>query len=158
MRPEFMIPLKSDGDQLLHRLRLILADNHPQFTGQVVTGHAMIKLVRDRRSLLSPVLNLEVVEVAGTPALHGRFSPQPNVWTGFMAIYMVLGLAGLGGLMYGFAQMTVDQAPWAMIAAPIALALIGFVYGAAFIGQGLTVDDMYAMRAFVDELAAHPES
>jgi hypothetical protein len=39
-----------------------------------------------------------------------------------------------------------------MLAAPVSLALIGFVYGAAFIGQGLTVDDMYAMRAFVDTL------
>ena len=32
-------------------------------------------------------------------------------------------VSGVAGLMYGFAQMTVDQTPWAMLAAPVALAL-----------------------------------
>jgi hypothetical protein len=55
--------------------------------------------------------------------------------------------------MYGFAKLTVDESPLAMLLLPICLALIGFVYGAAFIGQGLTINDMYEMRAFVDEVA-----
>ena len=154
MRPVFRLELAADRADVLERLRHRLGQPDCGFEGQVVTGHAMIHLPPARRSLLSPVLNLRLAEEDGRTVLHGRFSPQPNVWTGFMAIYGVLGLIGLGGLMYGFAQMTVDQAPWSMLAAPVALALIGFVYGAAFIGQGLTVDDMYAMRAFVDALVA----
>ncbi len=39
-----------------------------------------------------------------------------------------------------------------MLAAPVSLALIAFVYGAAFIGQGLSVDQMYALRAFVERV------
>jgi hypothetical protein len=152
MRPVFRLELDPGQADVLERLRHRLGQSDCRFEGQVVTGHAMIHLPPARRSLLSPVLNLRLAEEDGRQVLHGRFSPQPNVWTGFMAIYGVLGLIGLGGLMYGFAQMTVDQAPWSMLAAPVSLALIGFVYGAAFIGQGLTVDDMYAMRAFVDTL------
>ncbi|MEZ4387054.1 MAG: hypothetical protein R3D98_05670 [Candidatus Krumholzibacteriia bacterium] len=157
MRPRFEVPLGAGAPHVLDVLRHHLARPDCRFQGQVVTGHAMLTLPRERRSLLSPVLNLEVAERPRGPVLVGRFSPQPNVWTGFMAVYGVLGLAGLGGLMYGFAQLTVDEAPWAMLAAPIALALIGFVYGAAFIGQGLTVDEMYGMRAFVDGVAAEAE-
>jgi hypothetical protein len=57
------------------------------------------------------VLNLDVIDRDGGHVLRGRFSPQPNVWTLFMAIYGVLALVGLGGLMFGLAKLTVDESP-----------------------------------------------
>ena len=39
------------------------------------------------------------------PVLRGRFCPHPNVWTGFMAVYGILGMIGLSALMYGGAQL-----------------------------------------------------
>ena len=158
MRPTFQLRLGPHGADVLEHLRARLATDDSRLVGQVVTGHAMIKLHRDHRSLLSPVLNLELAEHDGATVLRGRFSPQPNVWTGFMAIYGVLGLIGVAGLMYGFAQLTVDETPWPMLAAPVCAVLIAFVYGAAFIGQGLTVADMWEMRRFVEELAAGTRS
>jgi uncharacterized iron-regulated membrane protein len=104
---------------------------------------------RDRRSYLSPTLNLETAEEGGRQ-LIGRFHPHPNVWTGFMALFGIIAMLGIGGVMYGFAQMTVDQRPWGLWAGPIAAALIAFVYGAAFIGQGLSADEMHEMRSFVE--------
>jgi hypothetical protein len=154
MRPTFEIALAPGDDRILERLRRRLERGDHGIRGQVVQGHALLKLPAERRSLLSPVLNLEVVETgAGARILRGRFSPRPNVWTGFMAIYGVLVLVALAGLMYGLAKLTVDEAPWPMLAVPICAALYAFVYGAAFIGQGLTADEMYELRAFVDEVA-----
>lgn len=154
MRPRFEVPLAAHQADILDRVRQRLNAPGCPLAGQVLAGHALIRLPDARQSLLSPVLTLEVVTRDGHPVLVGRFSPQPNVWTGFMLVYGVLAMLGLTGLMYGFAQMTVDQAPWSMLAAPLALALIGFVYGAAFIGQGLTADQMYELRAFVDAALA----
>ena len=37
------------------------------------------------------------------------------------------------------------------------MALIAFVYGAAVIGQGLTADEMYTLRNFVDHMVAGDE-
>ncbi|MCP4502012.1 MAG: hypothetical protein GY822_18800 [Deltaproteobacteria bacterium] len=68
--------------------------------------------------------------------LHCRFSPPANVWTGFMALYALLSFAAIGGAMYGISQWMVQSTPWALLIFPIALVLIGFVYGATFIGQG----------------------
>lgn len=158
MRPTFEIPLRGDGGDVLERLRQRLAQGGPGPVGQVVSGHALLRLPRARRSLLSPVLNLELVEREEGMVLRGRFSPQPNVWTGFMAVYGVLIMIALAGLMYGFAKLTVDESPWPMLAVPVCGALFAFVYGAAFIGQGLTVNDMYELRAFVDEVAGPPAS
>jgi hypothetical protein len=157
MRPTFEIVLPDGEGEVLDRLRRRLERGDTQLVGQVVRGHAVLRLPRERRSLLSPVLNLEIVESDDGPAvLRGRFSPQPNVWTGFMAVYGVLIMVALAGLMYGLAKLTVQESPWPMLAVPICAALFGFVYGAAFIGQGLTVDDMYELRAFVDEVAVTP--
>jgi len=37
-----------------------------------------------------------------------------------------------------------------MWSAPVSLALIAFIYDAAFIGQGLSNDEMFELRAFVE--------
>ena len=55
--------------------------------------------------------------------------------------------AGLGVVL--FLQMSESQP--AQIAR--AVALIAFIYGAAFIGQGLGAEDMYELRSFVDRIA-----
>ena len=154
MRPHFEIPVTGVGPAIFARLNDLLAEPGAPFTGRVLTPHAYVRLPRDQRTMLSPNLDLELMtDDRGETVLHGRFSPRPSVWTGFLAVFATLGMLGLCGLMYGLAQLTVQETPWAMLAAPISLALIAFVYGAAFIGQGLSSDQMYALRAFVERVA-----
>lgn len=150
MRPSFRIPVTGDPAAVLGAMERRLASGRAAIGGQVLRDHAYLRVHRDRRSLLSPCLNVKVVESDEGPLLQGRFSPSPNVWTGFMAIYGVLACCGIGGLMLGWAQTTVDEHPWGFYLFPAALLLMAFVYGAAVIGQGLTADEMYDLRAFVD--------
>ena len=155
MRPTFALRIKGDGPNVLQNLDQLLARDDDRITGQVVKGHACLRVARDQRSLLSPFLSLELAEPAdegdGDVVLKGRFSPHPNVWTGFMAVYILLILVAIGGAMFGWAQTTVDEYPWGFWFIPAAAALYAFVYGAAVIGQGLTADEMYELRAVVDE-------
>jgi hypothetical protein len=157
MRPRFRIPVSGDGSAVLEQLASQLQTPDNLLTGQTVRGHAYIQLTEERRSMLSPVLNLELDEGSDGTVLSGRYSPAPNVWTGFMALYIFLGLCGFAGLMYGWAQTTVDEFPWGFFAFPASLALMAFVYGAAVIGQGLTADEMYDLRAFVDRAVDRSE-
>ena len=150
MRPRFRIPVSGDGSAVLEQLSNQLKAPDTRLVGQIVRGHAFLQLSEERRSPLSPFLNLELTEGPEGTLLCGRYSPAPNVWTGFMALYIFLGLCGFAGLMYGWAQTTVDEFPWGFLVFPGALALMAFVYGAAVIGQGLTADEMYDLRAFVD--------
>jgi hypothetical protein len=154
IRPHFDVRLSNDGRSLFAALKSRLAVADAPFVGSVLSTHAYLRIPRAERSLLSPNLNLELVEEAEGMVLRARFTPHPSVWMGFMAVFFTLGLIGVGGLMYGFAQMTVDETPWSMLAAPVCLGLIGFVYGAAFVAQGLVQEEMYAMRAWVEDLAA----
>lgn len=157
MRPTFEIPMKVDGTRTMQRIKERLERGSKGISGQVIGGYAYVQLPTDQQSLLSPYLNLELLPRDGKVVLKGRFSPRPNVWTGFMALYAVLSLLGLAGVMLGWAQTTVDEYAWGFWAAPAALGLVAFVYGAAVIGQGLTADEMYTLRNFVDHMVAGDE-
>lgn len=150
MRPVFTIPLTSDGTTVMKTLEAILSSGTTALIGQVVARHAVLQLPPERRSVLSPFLNLELTDVEGGAVLRGRFSPHPNVWTGFLAIYGLLTMAGLVCAMYGLSQVWVGEPGWILLGVPVSIGLIAFVYGAAVIGQGLTADEMYDLRAVVD--------
>jgi hypothetical protein len=87
----------------------------------------------------------------GSETLCGRFSPHPNVWTGFLTLYATLFMGGVFGLIFGFSQWSLSMTPWGLVGVPVALALAAFTYGAAFIGQGLGAEEMYTIRSFVDD-------
>ena len=150
MRPQFVIPVQGDGQVVLDRLKEKLEAPDAKFYGQVRGRYAFARLPEERRTLLSPHLNLELRDSETGTILHCRFSPRPNVWTGFMALFFFLGMAGLGGLIYGLAELMGDGPTWPIWLAPASLALIAFIYGAAFIGQGLSNDEMYELRALVE--------
>lgn len=155
MRPELYVD-HDDPVGVLQRIAELLPD-HGVCSGTVFRKHAVLFIRQRARHFWSPYLYLEAQlpdeedeDAPEAPRLHARFAPHPHVWTLFMAIYGVLGMAGMLGLMYGLSQWWLGWTPWAIAAAPASVALIGFVYGAAFIGQGLGGAQMYELRALLD--------
>jgi uncharacterized integral membrane protein len=150
MRPRFAFQLPIARETWLDALRTALEDESGSLRGQVFRKHAVVQMGDSERTFWSPYLNLEVDDEPDGAAIVGRFSPHPNVWTMFMAIYILLALAALGGLSYGIVQYTLGQTPWSLWIVPAAMGLFGFVYGATLIGQGLGAEQMYTMRSLVD--------
>lgn len=140
--------------KVIRRLEELLAEEE-RVEGTVFKRHAVLEVGKDQQHFWSPHLYLEAREDEDAPsALHGRFAPHPHVWGMFMAVYGVLLMGGIAGLVWGIAQSMLGEAPWGFAFFPAALALIGFVYGATLIGQGLGAEQMYELRAFVDRAAA----
>ncbi|MBW1905095.1 MAG: hypothetical protein JRJ24_07275 [Deltaproteobacteria bacterium] len=150
MRPRFELQLPVARETWLEALRSALRDDAGALRGQVFRKHAVVEMRDGQRTFWSPYLNLEVEDEPDGSAIRGRFSPHPNVWTMFMAAYILLAIIALGGITYGIVQSTLGQPPWALWIAPAAVALFGFVYGATLIGQGLGAEQMYIMRSVVD--------
>ena len=155
MRPRFEFQLPVTRERWLGELRAQLQRDADPLRGQVFRKHAVVEMRDNKRTFWSPYLNLEVEDEPDGSAIRGRFSPHPNVWTMFMAVYVLLALVALGGLSYGLVQYTLGQAPWSLLVAPAAVALFGFVYGATLIGQGLGAEQMYTMRSLVDRVSVH---
>ncbi|MCA8963267.1 MAG: hypothetical protein H6838_14425 [Planctomycetes bacterium] len=153
MRPEFTRPLPGPAADFLAALGAALREPAGAARGQTFAGGAILRLRDGHERLWSPALHLHIEEEAGAPLLRGRFSPSSPVWTAFVAIYLVLAIAAIGAGCYGGAQLILGEAPWAFWGVPVAVVLAGFVYGAAFIGQGLGAEDMYELRSVVDRIA-----
>lgn len=153
MRPEFSRPLGMPPAAFYAALERALAEPASRCRGQLFASGAILRLRGDEQRVWSPALHLHVVDAAdGSRELRGRFTPSSPVWTAFLAIYLVLACVGIGAGSYGGAQMIMQDSPWALLGVPIALALAGFTYGAALIGQGLGAPDMYELRSFVDRV------
>ena len=150
MRPRFEFQLPVTRERWLDALRSSLETHDGPLRGQVFRKHAVVEMRDAERTFWSPYLNLEVEDEPDGSAIRGRFSPHPNVWTMFMAGYILLAIVALGGLSYGMVQYTLGQSPWALLIAPAAVAFFGFVYGATLIGQGLGAEQMYTMRSLID--------
>lgn len=147
-RLELLVPLPPD--EVSERLRTGLVTCECPCVGSVTRRHAWIHIRDEDRHFWSPTLDLGLEEADGGTLLRGRFAPHPSVWTFFIFVYGLIGVLSFAASMYGVAQLTLDRTPWGLLAALGGVALIGFVYGAAFIGQGLGHEQIVEIRLFLD--------
>lgn len=153
MRPRFELELDVPASEVLEELGRRLAARGTDVVGAVVRQQAELHVARDLAHFWSPNLTLQVVsEEPGTEKLCGRFGPDQGMWMLFMVIYAILGMVGLLATMFGVSQWLVHEPPWALLLVPCSAALSAFVYGAAFIGQGLGAEQMYTLRSLVDQV------
>lgn len=158
-RPRFHLVVPLPADDVARRLAAGLAATDLPCAGRVASRHAWITIRDGQRHFWSPNLDVEFYELPDGTELRGRFGPLPAVWTMFVFIYAILSTAGMISLVMGLVQLSLDSPPWALAASGALFALIGFVYGAAFIGQGLGSGQIAEIRLFIDrELLrdAHP--
>jgi hypothetical protein len=153
MRPRFEVELDVPVETVFAELARQLARPGAAASGAVLAHHVELRVAKDRAHFWSPNLSLEIVDDTD-PAmkrLRGRFGPDQSVWMLFILIYAILGMVGVLALMFGTSQWIIHESPSALLAVPACLALAAFVYGAAFIGQGLGAEQMYTLRSFVDD-------
>jgi hypothetical protein len=122
--------------------RLELYENQVEFS-----------VLESDRHFWSPFLNLLVEQVGddGT-CLRGKYGPNVNVWSMFLAAYAATGLAGTGGLIIGLSQYQLGQsATGLLLAAACGLAAI-VIYGIGRIGRSLAHPQMIVFHEFLEEL------
>lgn len=83
--------------------------------------------------------------------IWGTFSPRAEIWTAL--VFSIGTLAGVGvfATMIGLAQLGLGWTPSALLALPVVLVASLALQLAALIGQGLSVAEMYRLRAFFDD-------
>ncbi len=134
------------------RFQEALAQDGCPVAGQALSGFVNLWPHDAGRAFFSPYLSLEVRAHDGGTEATGRFGPHPAVWTGFMFVYAVLGLAGVLSLMAGWAQSIATEEPWMLLGGPAAAALGLFIYGAEYIGKGLGAEQMHDVVRFVEQV------
>lgn len=161
MRPTFEIDFPIDPETAISRLCLLLNDDDYPVTGRIAGSHLMLVIPPDRRHFWSPWLHIEVHPQSDTnpdeAKIHGRFSPNPSVWTGFMLGYIALLTLIFFASMFGVAQWMMDGTPTALKLIPVFVVIGGIMYWASLMGQRIAIAQMHELYdASMAALAGHP--
>lgn len=165
VRPTFEIPLVEPVDRAVAKLEaaLLPQDRYPF---EVLGQHVVLTIPKEARHFWSPWLTMETQALGTGSVLHGRFSPKPAVWTGFMFAYITLTTAGCFGLMFAASLAIIGNSAWlALVLGVVCLLAALGMYIAAQIGQSLAREQMEELHSLVQSAlddvrmadpAAHP--
>ncbi len=105
-----------------------------------------VRVHPDTRHTWSPQLKVWFQEDDGVVRARGRFGPEANVWTMFMAGYAISGMVSLAGLIVYTSQIGVrGGGSWGAALTPLgALGALG-VFALARVGRRLARDEMRVM-------------
>jgi hypothetical protein len=153
MRPRFAVEVDSSVEDVMVVLCERADGNTHGVRVNCTRRHGVLDFPKHQRHFWSPQLGLTVEAVGesdGRTRVLGHFSPHPHIWQAFVFIYGTLFAAGFFSMMFGLAELGMGRTPWTLLGPVVATALVAFVYGATFIGQGLGAEEMYRLRAYLD--------
>jgi hypothetical protein len=171
MRPTFAVDAACTREQLMTALRRHLVVDEEDVEGEFSTRHGVLRIPKVRSRFWTPCLDLTIEDRetgdSGTETtelqakqskLWGTFSPRAEIWTAFVFAIGTLVILSIFSLIYGIAQIALGHAPIALLI-PVAAAAVGILlYLSALVGQGLSISEMYRLRAFVDDCLRDAES
>lgn len=158
LRPRFELRVALPREEVFRRLEALVEQQDNGCIGNVHSDHADLGIPEGDQHFWSPFL--KIVVRADCPAdseaepreksnyvrLDGRFGPNSNVWTMFLAIYAFCGFSAFGAVIIGFSQWSIGHSPSGFIAAAVAVIAGVAAYGVALVGQGLAADQMQRLR------------
>ena len=167
MRPSFVANARCRSEDAVAVLRKRLEENSQAVEGSFSRKNGVLRVCRENQRFWSPCLDLTIDDASSDsppsmpPArddydegskvkIWGTFSPRPEIWTGFVFAIGTALVISLLSVIFGTAQFMLGEAPWALLVPPAALLIMAAIYASALVGQGLSGDDIYSIRAYVD--------
>ncbi len=110
LRPRFTIDLKMDQEVGIQLFKKALKENKCRFPSRFVDGHIIIDVPKKEAHFWSPQLHIELENRASDKSLlKGLFGPKPQVWTLFVFIHTVVGIAFLFFCILLYANWRLDK-------------------------------------------------
>ncbi len=150
LRPTFTLELPLPADEAVLRIREGI-DRQELRESTMAAGHYAEFLVDEAdRRVWSPRLSVRIEEAPSGSTLRGRFSPRPDVWTGFMFLYFLVVFGICFGATLGYVQQASDETAWGYWVVPVGLLTITGIHLAGYVGQRLGSDQMRELRGRLD--------
>jgi hypothetical protein len=155
-RPRFELTTEHSPTAVIQRVRNALREDH-SVVGQAFPGRVELMVPRAATHLWSPQLVVDVTPAESGSRLEGRFAPHPHVWTMYVAACALASMATFGALILAFAQWMMNDQLWGLWVAPGTAVIAALTFGAAFVGQGLSAQQMFQLRDYLREALEAPE-
>ncbi|WP_202617329.1 hypothetical protein [Roseimaritima sediminicola] len=150
MQPTFTIDLPLDAPQAAARLRTAARSDELCAHVMAVGTCLEFPVVATEQRFWSPRLSVQVEPHGDGSRLHARYSPRPEIWTMFMAIYGVMLILMFAATIYGYVQWMFGRSPWGLLALPAGASIIFGLHLASLVGQSWSVDQMQQLRERLD--------
>ena len=152
LRPKFDIELSVPADEAAVRLHEGLDTAELRGNSMAAGRHADLTVNRSERKVWSPRLTVRIEDAPAGSTLRCRFSPRPDVWTGFMFLYFVMVFVVVFGATLGYVQQLSDEAAWGYWGIPIGILIIALIHLAGYVGQRLAAGQMRELRGRLDSI------
>lgn len=157
LRPRFTLDVPCPSADATRKLKQYLDSPAGPYEGSVVKRHAQIQVRGSARRVWSPWLSFVIEETPTGCRFDGKFTPHPNVWTFFLALYALAVLLGVGAGIFTLVQRSLGESPWGLWLVAAAVLIGGGATVAAWLGPGLGAEDMVAMAQFVEKSVSEVE-
>jgi len=104
LSPEFTAKASGSADEVCQRLQLLALEPNSPYTGKVARRHMTLTVREQDRHFWSPWLNLHITDEDGQVFVRGRFTPHPNIWTGFACFYFSMLVLAVFALIFAVCQ------------------------------------------------------
>ena len=152
-RPRFKMYTHLKPEEYERNLKDYLQNNTAEFVGNINKEVATISVKTEDHPFWKPSLALRTEIEEETTVIRGIFGPSSSVWTFFMFLYFLWGVAWMTFITMWFVekQINSNEFPWALSASIITLFLILGTYLAAQLGQRKAKPEMDKLRRFAEE-------
>ena len=157
-QPAFTLDNPLSTEELMPRIRKTIKETGNRNLIGSAGACVDLKVPPEERRFWSPHLNVQASDVDQGSQLYCRFSPRPEIWTMFMAIYLVITCLIFAASIWGYVQWFLGQTPWALLFIPFGLVGILGLHVVSLVGQGLSADQMDQLRARLDDLLVRSEA
>jgi hypothetical protein len=154
LRPRFGLSVDLSPEQVMERFERAASAEASPCVVYVLDEQVEMTVRADRRHFWSPYLKVLVDPRERHSALRGKFGPNINVWTMFVAAYAVLFVVGSVGLFIATSQLQLGQPPSGLWLTGACLFVATLVWMAGKLGQRWAYDQMVLIHQFVHELFA----
>lgn len=148
--------------------RHLALDTTEDIEGDFSSCHGVLRMARAKSRFWTPCLDLTIEDAdpgkettenrRGRAKLWGTFSPRAEIWTSFVFAIGTLVILSIFAAVFGIAQLVLGHPPWALLVPVGASLAAGLLYLSALVGQGLSISEMYRLRAFVDDCLREAEN
>lgn len=154
LRPRFTLDLPVPADEAILRIRQGIEALESSGSTMSAGRYAEFLVDASEIRVWSPRLTVRIDDSPGGSTLNGRFSPRPDVWTGFMFVYFLVVFLIIFGATFGYVQQASDESPWGYWAVPAGLVVIAGIHAAGYAGQRLGENQMRGLRGRLESVLA----
>ena len=156
LRPRFAIDVKEPSQEIIDKFRKALKEQHSMYPSRFIDGHIIVDVPKKEDHFWSPQLNLEVVDNGKDESLiKGLFGPKPQVWTLFMFIHFVVGIAFLVFAVMLYVKWSLDESLVLPLMMTIFLPIFwGVLYFLGRIGKSTGHSQMDDLHSIMESILA----